>query len=74
MTKNGKARLVVMDCAMSDLGRPFDDDRLALYGRRTYLVGKYRMFYSYSDEQLTVWRVVHVSQDLDDYALVDLTD
>lgn len=61
-------------CGMPDLGHPFEDDRLVLKGRRSYLVGSYRLFYSYSADVLTVWRVVHVSQDIDDYALVDLID
>ena len=41
---------------------------------RTYRVGAYRMFYSHDDTTLTVWRVIHMSQDLDDFALVDLAD
>ncbi|WP_140396383.1 type II toxin-antitoxin system RelE/ParE family toxin [Gordonibacter sp. An230] len=61
-------------CQNPDLGRPFEDDRLALKDRRSFLVGKYRLFYSYSADTLTVWRVVHTSQDMDDYALVDLVD
>ena len=65
---------VEMLCELPDLGRSFEDDRLTVKGHRTYLVGKYRLFYSYTDDTLTVWRVVHVTQDMDDYALVDLVD
>ena len=61
-------------CENPDLGRVFEDDRLSLKGRRTFLVGRYRLFYSYDAEKLTVWRVVHTSQDIDDYAIVDLVD
>ena len=84
MTRNGKASLVMMDCdayavlllcEMPDLGKPFEDDRLAVKGRRTHLVGSYRLFYSYSADALTVvWRVIHTARDIDDYALVDLAD
>lgn len=65
---------VALLCETPDLGRPFEDDRLAFKDRRSFLVGKYRLFYSYSADTLTVWRVVHSSQDMDDYALVDLVD
>lgn len=61
-------------CDMPDLGRPFDDDRLVFKDRRSYRVGSYRLFYSYSADTLTLWRVVHSTQDMDDYALVDLVD
>ncbi len=61
-------------CAQPELGCELSDERLVLSGRRTYLVGKYRVFYSYDAEALTVWRVLHVAQDIDDYAIVDLCD
>ncbi|WP_180326712.1 type II toxin-antitoxin system RelE/ParE family toxin [Raoultibacter phocaeensis] len=61
-------------CEFPDLGRRFDDERLSTSGMQTYLVGSYRLFYSYGEDGLTVWRVVHASQDIDDYALVDLAD
>lgn len=61
-------------CETPDLRRPFEDDRLALKDRRRFLVGKYRLFYSYSADTLTVWRIVHTTQDMDDYDLVDLVD
>lgn len=59
-------------CEQPDFGRAFSDERLRIQGRRTYLVGNYRLFYSYDAATLTVWRVLHTSQDMDDYALVDL--
>lgn len=61
-------------CENPDLGRVFEDDRLSLKGRRTFLAGHYRLLYSHDAEKLTVWRVVHTSQDIDDYAIVDLVD
>lgn len=59
---------------MPDLGRPFDDDRLVFKDRRIYRVGSYRLFCSYSADTLTIWRVVHATQDMDDCALVALAD
>ena len=61
-------------CDMPDLGRPFEDERLVVKGRRTYLVRSYRVFYSYSNEKLIIWRVIHTSQNIDEFALVDLSD
>ena len=66
--------VVSLLCDMPDLGCPFEDDRLVFKDRRSHLVGSYRLFYSYSSDTLTVWRVVHTTQDMDDYALVDLVD
>lgn len=68
--KNAVAKL----CEMPDLGRTFEDERLSMKERRTFLVGSYRLFYSYSDSTLTIWRVLHTSRNIDDYAIVDLTD
>lgn len=59
-------------CRQPDLGRPFLDESLQLKHRRMLLVGNYRIFYSYNETTLTVWRVLHTSQNMDDYALVDL--
>ena len=58
-------------CEMPTLGRPFFDDALEREGYRWHLVGHYRIFYTHSAEVLTVWRVLHTRQDLDDYALID---
>lgn len=58
-------------CVMPTLGRPFFDDALEREGYRWHLVGHYRIFYTYSTEVLTVWRILHTRQDLDGYALID---
>ena len=58
-------------CVMPTLGRPFFDDALEREGYRWHLVGHYRIFYTYSTETLTVWRILHTRQDLDGYALID---
>ena len=71
--KNLKEAVLLL-CEMPDLGKLFEDDRLVVKERRTYLVGRYRLFYSYSADVLTVWRVVHATRDIDDYALIDLGD
>ena len=59
-------------CEQPGIGRIFQDDRLELFERRTFLVGNYRIYYSFNESALTVWRILHTSQDMDDYALVDL--
>lgn len=61
-------------CATPTLGRPFVDDRLEREGYRSYLAGQYRIFYTHGDEVLTVWRIIHTRQDLDDYALIDWSE
>ncbi len=63
---------IEMLCDLPDLGRPFDDDLLEVKGMRTYLVGKYRLFYTHTTKTLTIWRIIHTSRDLDDYAFVEL--
>lgn len=57
-----------------ELGRLFSDSILEGRGYRSLLVGRHRIFYSFDEEALTIWRVVHVRQDIDDYALVDLLE
>lgn len=60
----------VMDlCRIPTIGRVFRDD---LLGReyRYFLHENYRIFYSYDEETLTVWRIVHTRQDIDDFALI----
>ena len=59
-------------CEQPEIGREFCDEHLHIQQRRTFLVGNYRLFYSFNAEHLTVWRVLHTSQNMDDYALVDL--
>lgn len=44
------------------LGRPFEDDDLKRE-YRSVLAKNYRIFYSYDEKKLTVWRVFHASQD-----------
>lgn len=56
------------------MGKPFLDDRLDRKLYRTWLVGNYRIFYSFDIEWITVWRIVHTSQDIDDYAIMELSN
>ncbi|WP_165247742.1 type II toxin-antitoxin system RelE/ParE family toxin [Adlercreutzia sp. ZJ141] len=56
---------------MPTLGRPFADKTLTRTSFRSWLVGNYRVFYEFNDEELTVWRVIHTHQDIDDMALID---
>lgn len=53
------------------LGRQFNDTYLKHHNRRSYLVGNYRLFYSFSAETLTIWRILHTTQDMDDFALIE---
>ncbi|WP_251230968.1 type II toxin-antitoxin system RelE/ParE family toxin [Adlercreutzia aquisgranensis] len=56
------------------LGKRFDDELLTHHGMRTYRVGQYRLFYAFTEEALTLWRVLYTRHDLDDYALMSLDD
>lgn len=68
----GEIKASIQEMAkMPTLGHPFVDDALS-QKYRTWLVGNYRIFFTYNDERLTVWRVLHTRQDIDDYALVGL--
>ena len=58
-------------CGQPMLGREFNDTYLKHQNRRSFLVGNYRLFYSFSANTLTVWRVLHTTQDMDDFALVE---
>ncbi|MEG0375975.1 MAG: type II toxin-antitoxin system RelE/ParE family toxin [Raoultibacter sp.] len=51
---------------LPELGRIFICKGLATSYRRV-LSGKYWIFYTFTDETLTVWRIVHVTQDVDRY-------
>ena len=56
------------------MGKRFDDELLAHRDMRTFRVGQYRLFYTFTDSKLTLWRVLHTRHDLDDYALMSLDD
>lgn len=58
-------------CEQPLLGREFDDPCLKHHCFRSFLVGNYRLFYSFTATTLTVWRVIHTTQDLSDYGFVD---
>ena len=40
-------------------------------GHRWVMVGKYRVFYRCDNEVVTVWRIIHCSQDIDEFELID---
>ena len=61
-------------CRFPDMGKPFADALLEGRGYRTFLVDQYRLFYTHDDKTLTTWRLVHTRRDIDDYALVGLSD
>lgn len=58
-------------CAFPESGSRFGDDKLE--GEyRSVLAGNYRIFYQYDDASLTVYRILHQRQDIDDYSFVQL--
>lgn len=61
-------------CRFPDMDKPFADALLEGRGYRTFLVDQYRLFYTHDEEALTIWRFVHTRRDIDDYALVGLSD
>lgn len=61
-------------CRFPDMGKPFADALLEGRGYRTFLVDQHRLFYTHDEGTLTIWRFVHMRRDIDDYALVGLSD
>lgn len=57
--------------AFPDSGGRFRSDTLANREYRTVAAGKYTVFYRYDDTALTVYRILHQRQDIDNYTLVD---
>ena len=56
---------------MPERGERFSDDELNLRFRRILVRDRW-VYYTHDDKTVTVWRVFHTSQDIDDYAIVDL--
>ena len=59
-------------CETPEPGRRFADKTLVHDDYRSWLVGSYRIFYSYDSELLTIWRIIHTRQDRDGYSIVDI--
>ena len=55
-----------------DGGGRFRMDQLERRGYRTVLADPYIVFYRYSSETLTVYRILHQRQDIDTYAMVGI--
>ncbi len=58
--------------AQPTIGRKFEDEMLERSGYRTWLVGNYRIFYTFGNATITIWRVVHTSKDIDGMAFIEL--
>lgn len=56
-----------------DSGGRLRYDRLDHMDYRTVLADPYIVIYRYDAETLTVYRILHQRQDIDTYAMVDLT-
>ena len=52
-------------------GKPFSDEVLDNETMRWHSSGRYKIFYTFDAETLTVWRVLHDRQDLDDFAILE---
>ena len=56
-----------------DLGSAVDDPQGVIgVGYRRYLASDFWVYYSHNDSMLTVWRIFHTKQEIDDFAFVDL--
>jgi len=55
---------------LPESGRLFESDDLERVYRRV-LAKDYWIYYTFDEESLTVWRIFHVRQDTDNYAIVD---
>lgn len=53
------------------MGARFQEPMLENSGYRWVMVGKYRVFYRCDKELVTVWRIIHCSQDIDEFELID---
>lgn len=54
-----------------DSGGRFRIDQLRHKEYRTVLAGKYTVYYRYDNEAVTIYRILHQRQNIDDYALID---
>lgn len=54
-----------------DMGAPYRDATLENSGYRWVMVGKYRVFYRHDSASVTVWRIIHCSQDIDEFEMID---
>lgn len=59
-------------CSTPRMGMVFEDASLENRVYRWILVDKYRLFYTFENETVTVWRILHCQQDIDDFALMDI--
>lgn len=53
------------------MGARFVEPSLENSGYRWVLVDKYRVYYRCEGDVLTVWRVIHCLQDIDEFELID---
>lgn len=54
-----------------NMGAPFRNPMLENSDYRWVMVGKYRIFYRHDSKAVTVWRIIHCLQDLDEFELID---
>lgn len=62
---------VSMLCETPTIRHPFCDETLDRQDYRWHLVDQYRIFFTFDDNTLVVYRIIHTRQNIDDYALVE---
>lgn len=55
----------------SDAGHPIESERV-MPGYRKWLADEFWIYYSADGETLTIWRIAHTKQDIDEYELLEL--
>lgn len=53
------------------IGRRYADKMLDQEQYRSWHIGNYRIFYTFSSTTLTIWRVVHTSKDIDEFSFIE---
>lgn len=56
---------------MPTMGRPFLYKPSLKHDYRFWLVENHKVFYTYDNNYLTAYRIIHVRQDIDDFALIE---
>ena len=57
-------------CEFPEIGRAFAFEGLAHSDYRCAVSGRYRIFYRFTPERVTIYRVLHQHQNIDAYSLI----
>ena len=58
-------------CALPDMGQTCEFPEIDASFQRL-LIGDHWVYYTHSDKLVTIWRIFHTSQDIDNFTLVEL--